>query len=121
MDNLIEDVGQFTPEKLILDPTYPQQIGSGIFATQAEPTIIKRGCLLAKNEAGKLVLATAEEKDSLSICLKDTIVHEDTVVEVLLAGAVSAGGVIVDGADVYDFKDDLRKNNIYIKSTIGGN
>ena len=109
MQELFETVGEFTPNKLIIDPTYPQQIGSGVFADQEEPTVIKRGQLLAKDETGKLILASAENKENLSICLIDTVVTNETVVEVLLAGAVGANGVIVgEGEDVYDYKDSLR-------------
>lgn len=121
MQELFETVGEFTPKKLIIDPTYPQQIGSGVFADQEEPTVIKRGQLLAQDETGKLVLASAENKENLSICLIDTVVTNETVVEVLLAGAVGANGVIVgEGEDVYDYKDSLRSCNIYIKNTVGG-
>lgn len=121
MQELFETVGEFTPNKLIIDPTYPQQIGSGVFADQEEPTVIKRGQLLAKDETGKLILASAENKENLSICLIDTVVTNETVVEVLLAGAVGANGVIVgEGEDVYDYKDSLRSCNIYIKNTVGG-
>ena len=121
MQDLFETVGEFTPNKLIIDPTYPQQIGSGVFADQEEPTVIKRGQLLAKDETGKLILASAENKENLSICLIDTVVTNETVVEVLLAGAVGANGVIVgEGEDVYDYKDSLRSCNIYIKNTVGG-
>ena len=121
MQDLFETVGEFTPNKLIVDPTYPQQIGSGVFADQEEPMVIKRGQLLAKDETGKLVLASAENKENLSICLIDTVVTNETVVEVLLAGAVGANGVIVgEGEDVYDYKDSLRSCNIYLKNTLGG-
>lgn len=121
MQELFETVGEFKPNKLIIDPTYPQQIGSGVFADQEEPTVIKRGQLLAKDETGKLILASAENKENLSICLIDTVVTNETVVEVLLAGAVGANGVIVgEGEDVYDYKDSLRSCNIYLKNTVGG-
>lgn len=121
MQELFETVGEFTPNKLIIDPTYPQQIGSGVFADQEEPAVIKRGQLLAKDETGKLVLASAENKENLSICLIDTVVTNETVVEVLLAGAVGANGVIVgESEDVYDYKDSLRSCNIYLKNTVGG-
>lgn len=121
MRELNETVGVFQPDKLILDPTYPQQVGSGVFADQATPTLILRGQLLAKNTEGKLVLAGADNKDHLSICLTDTMVEKETVVEVFLAGAVNANGIIVpEGEDVYSYKEDLRANNIYIKNTIGG-
>lgn len=121
MKELFETVGESKPNKLIIDPTYPQQIGSGVFADQEEPTVIKRGQLLAKDETGKLILASAENKENLSICLIDTVVTNETVVEVLLAGAVGANGVIVgEGEDVYDYKDSLRSCNIYLKNTVGG-
>src|SRR5699024_1879296 len=104
----------------LLDPTYPAQVGAGIFEDVESPTLIERGQLLAK-VGGKLTKATPEKKDNLSICLADTMVDEGTVVEVLIAGALNASGIIVgESEDVYDYKDDLRKNNIYIKNTIGG-
>lgn len=121
MQELNETVGVFQPDKLILDPTYPQQVGSGVFADQETPTLILRGQLLAKNDTGKLVLAGADNKNHLSVCLMDTMAEKETVVEVLLAGAVNVNGIIVpDGEDVYSYKEDLRANNIYIKNTIGG-
>lgn len=122
MQELNSTVGFYIPDKLILDPTYPQQVGSGVFEDQEESILVQRGQLLAKNEGGKLVKAGAESKEDLSICLMDTFVEKGTVVEVLLAGAVGASGIIVGAEeDVYDYKDELRKNNIYIKNTIGGN
>jgi len=121
MRELNETVGVFTPDKMILDPTYPQQVGAGVYENQETPLLIQRGQLLAKTEDGKLTKATSENKKSLSICLSDTMVEKGTIVEVILAGAVNANGIIVeDGEDVYNYKDDLRANNIYIKNTIGG-
>lgn len=121
MRELNETVGVFTPDKLSLDPTYPAQVGAGVYEDQVTPLLIQRGQLLAKNDEGKLVKATSANKKSLSICLIDTMVETETVVEVLLAGALNASGVVVDTAeDVYDYKDDLRANNIYIKNSIGG-
>lgn len=121
MQELNQTVGVFSPDKLIIDLTYPQQVGSGVFADQEKSLLIMRGQLLAKNAEGKLTIATAEEKNNLSICLMDTVVEKGTVVEVLLAGAVSANGIIVaEEDDVYKYKEDLRANNIYIKNTIGG-
>lgn len=121
MRNLNQTVGEFVPDKLILDPSYPQQVGSGIFAEQLEPLFVGRGQLLAKDETGNLIVATALTKGNLTVCLMDTMVETGTVVEVLVAGAVNAGGIIVGaGESVYDYKDDLRSVNIYIKNTIGG-
>lgn len=121
MKELRETVGVFEPDNLLLDPTYPAQIGAGVYEDTEDAVLIKRGQLLAKNETGKLTKATSENKKSLSVCLADTIVEKGTVIEVLLAGALNASGVIVnEGEDVYSFKDDLRENNIYIKNTIGG-
>lgn len=120
MKELHETVGTFKPDNLLLDPTYPAQVGAGVFADVEEPTLIERGRLLAKIE-GKLVKATKENKDNLSICLEDTVVGEETVVEILIAGALNANGIIVgEDEEIYDYKDDLRANNIYIKNTIGG-
>lgn len=120
MKELHETVGAFQPDNLLLDPTYPAQVGAGVFGDAEEPTLIERGRLLAKVD-GKLVKATEENKDNLSICLADTIVEKETVVEILIAGALNASGIIVgEDEDVYDYKDDLRANNIYIKNTIGG-
>lgn len=121
MKELHETVGVFKPDNLILDPTYPAQVGAGIYEDQETPLLIQRGQLLAKNDEGKLVKATSANKASLSICLIDTMVETETIIEVLLAGSLNAGGIVVDEAeDVYDYKDDLRANNIYIKNTIGG-
>lgn len=121
MKELNETVGVFAPDNLLLDPTYPAQIGAGVYKDELTPLLIQRGQLLAKDAEGLLVKATTLSKDSLSICLNDTMVEKGTVVEVLLAGALNASGIIVaEGEDVYDYKDDLRKNNIYIKNTIGG-
>lgn len=121
MKELNEVVGEFTPDNLLLDPTYPAQVGSGRFSVVEEPTLIQRGQLLAKDAEGKLVKASAENKSSLSICLADTVVETGDVVEVLLAGALNASGIIVgDSEDVSDYKESLRANNIYIKNTIGG-
>lgn len=120
MKELHESVGAFQADNLILDPTYPAQIGAGVFEDVVEPILIKRGQLLAKVN-GKLAKATTEQKEGLSISLSETIVESGTVVEVLLAGAINANGIIVgEGEDAYDYKDELRSNNIYIKNTIGG-
>src|SRR5690554_4874637 len=121
MEELNKTVGVFTPDNLLLDPTYPAQIGAGVFEDQETPVLIQRGQLLAKTEEGKLVKATSENKNLLSICAIDTMAEKGTVVEIIIAGALNASGIIVsDDEDAYDYKDDLRANNIYIKNTIGG-
>lgn len=121
MKELHEVVGEFAPNNLIIDPTYPVQVGSGRFSDVEEPTWIARGQLLAKDEEGKLVKASAENKNSLSINLVDTLVETDDVLELLLAGAVNVSGIVVgEDEDITDYKDELRNNNIYIKNTIGG-
>lgn len=118
--NLYTDVGQFTPDGLIADTSFPLQTGSATI--RAGQGLLLRGTLLAfeKDEEGGgsgYVVATNELAGD-RILTDDTLVGgADVVAEAYISGSFATSRIICEG-DIEVHRETLRTKGIYLKTTV---
>lgn len=133
MTELSKKIGEMNYDGLITDIIPAVQTRGGVIAKltaseddTVEPTVYKRGTLLGRNAAGKLVVYDGETDNPPDCILCDDVTvddKEDVTVTVYTAGCFNTNKVTVADSYTLTGKDftELRKLNIVFKAAAAAN
>lgn len=118
MTNLFQKIGEYKPDNLIADTSFPVQVG--IVKVAADQGTLLRGSVLGKSDSGEYVLANSKGETPVlgSVILTDDLVTKDTAVntQVYLSGPFNRNALIVSESDtVAAHEENLKINGIYLK------
>lgn len=120
MGNLRSTAGEFTPDSLIADTSFPVQTGS-VKLVHSQGVLL-RGTVVGKNTDGKFVKADSDSNIAPYGILADdvdTTGSEDVVAIVYLSGPFNREALIFGGDDTAETHEEaLREKGIYLKAVL---
>lgn len=120
MGNLRSTAGEFTPDSLIADTSFPVQTGSVKLAKNQD--VLLRGTVVGKNSSGLFVPANSDESIAPHGILADdvdTTGGKDVVAVVYLSGPFNREALIFGGDDTAETHEEaLREKGIYLKAVL---
>ena len=115
--NLIQSAGVYKPDNLIVDTSFPVQVG--VVTVAANQGTLLKGSVLGKNTGGAYVLADSSATVPGTVILTDDLVTDSTTTvnaQVYLSGPFNRNALIFGGTDtVEDHEATLKTNGIYLK------
>lgn len=117
--NLVQTAGVYQPDNLIVDTSFPVQVG--VVTVAANQGTLLKGSVLGKNAAGTYELANLAGESPIegSVILTDDLVTDETAVvnaQVYISGPFNRNALIFGGEDtVAGHEATLKTNGIYLK------
>lgn len=117
--NLVQSAGVYKPDNLIVDTSFPVQVGI-VTVAEGQGTLLK-GSVLGKNAEGNFALADSKATEPIlgSVVLTDDLVTDEaatTNAQVYISGPFNRNALIFGGTDtVADHEANLKINGIYLK------
>ncbi len=119
MGNLRSKAGEYMPDNLIADVSFPVQVGSVKLAGGQGHLL--RGTVVGKNPTGEYVMTDSAQNITADAILTDDIDTgvegaEDVVTTAYISGPFNRKALIFGGEDTSDkHEESLRTKGIYLK------
>lgn len=122
MGNLRSKVGEYVPDNLIADVSFPVQVGS-VKLAGGQGNLL-RGTVVGKNPTGLFVITDSAQNITADAILTDDIDTgvegtEDVVTTVYISGPFNRKALIFGGTDTSEKHEELlRTKGIYLKAVL---